>query len=716
MKSSRKKRILATILCMVMVLTSNISALAEGDGLPDMTEQGVTAASVPETPEQEPEVPRGQTQQTSVDSSATVPTTPEVTPETTPVTTPEVTPTTTPETTPGATTTNETPGSDTPANSHTAAGTGEGVTGGDDTTTTVTTPETTVPTPEVTPEETGDVFSEATELTQEFKDAQGQVVQKVTSKLPAGAFAAETSHITMEVQYLDEASENHIKNLMTKQLPQGDELGDYIALSVKFKVDGVETEALQPITITFEKSGLEIKDVKKANVFYYDPADPTVAGDQDELVEITQRSELLESLQAAGQSTDNIEDYDLSSIEIKEENRSEKIQFEGRKSTIYGCYVEKTPEEVPVDIPVLNYEDDKVTVSVTAEEAGIIPEGAELKVVPITSEDTDTKEQYKEVEKKIQEKVAEEEKEVAGFLAYDITFVDKDGNEMEPNGKVKVSMNYKKAELPQEVVEKEATDAEVTVLHLEEDENGEVKQVVDMGAEQKATVDTLATTEGAKVQNVEVETESFSVFTITWTYNGSSKFTITAKYVDPSGHEINVENPQTDIKFENGGTTLNLEQYWRNAKGYTQEKIRVDSFDGTAITGLQRSSEKKYGLLSSWKEYYIKYKQENKSNYTDWLTEGAKYGNKTEGTIYFVYESAVANISADIVDNIIDDGSLTAELSETYESEISGYEWYSSDRENGTYTLVEKKNFRGGKTNISDDGTKFYPAFDERVR
>lgn len=564
MKSSRKKRILATILCMVMVLTSNISALAEGDGLPDMTEQGVTAASVPETPEQEPEVPRGQTQQTSVDSSATVPTTPEVTPETTPVTTPEVTPTTTPETTPGATTTNETPGSDTPANSHTAAGTGEGVTGGDDTTTTVTTPETTVPTPEVTPEETGDVFSEATELTQEFKDAQGQVVQKVTAKLPSGAFAAETSHITMEVQYLDEASENHIKNLMMKQLPEGDELGDYITLSVKFKVDGVETDSLQPIDFTFEKSNLEIKDTKKANVFFFDPANPEVSGDKDELVEITQRSELLESLQAAGQSTATMEeDYDLSSIEIKEENRSGKIVLEGRKSTIYGCYVEKEPEEEPeqpeekpADIPVLNYEDDKVTVSVTAEEAGVIPEGAELKVLPITSEDTKTKEQYQEVEKKIQEKVAEEEKEVAGFLAYDITFVDKDGNEMEPNGKVKVSMNYKKAELPPEVVEKKATDAEVTVLHLEEDEKGAVKQVVDMAAEQKANVDTLATTEGTKVQNVEVETESFSVFTVVWRKS--------RKLIDLHGSSI------TPIKYnelKKAATEGNIPITWTRSTG-----------------------------------------------------------------------------------------------------------------------------------------------------
>ena len=129
----------------------------------------------------------------------------------------------------------------------------------------------------------------------------------------------------------------------------------------------------------------------------------------------------------------------------------------------------------------------------TATEEGAIPAGATLKVLPITLENSETKTQYEDVEKRIQEKVAEDEKEVVGFLAYDITFVDSEGNKVEPNGKVKVSMDYKNAELPQEVVEKEATDAEVTVLHLEEDENGEVKQVVDMSAEQKATLIHLTT-------------------------------------------------------------------------------------------------------------------------------------------------------------------------------------------------------------------------------
>lgn len=667
MKSDRKKRILAAILCMVMVLSSNISALAEGEVYadPDAVTQMETPEAVSETqPESAPQEPAA---------------------EEPPVSTGPVAPETPAEN-------NEPAAPETPA----------------------------------TPEEEAPVFSEETELTKELRDASGKLVQKVTAKLPKGAFEAETSQIEMEVTYVDSSMENYIKGMMEKKLPTDNTLGDYFLYNIQFKVNGEAKESLEPITITFEKSNLEIKDTKKANVFFFDPANPEVSGDKDELVEITQRSELLESLQAAGQSTATMEeDYDLSSIEIKEENRSGKIVLEGRKSTIYGCYVEKEPEEKPeqpeekpADIPVLNYEDDKVTVSVTAEEAGIIPEGAELKVLPITSEDTETKEQYQEVEKKIQEKVAEEEKEVAGFLAYDITFVDKDGNEMEPNGKVKVSMNYKKAELPPEVEEKKATDAEVTVLHLEEDENGEVKQVVDMGAEQKANVDTLISTEGTKVQNVEVETESFSVFTITWTYNGKSKFTITAEYVDASGNEINVENTQRNVTFDYSNT-INLEQYWETVDGYNQVRIAVDNVNGKEITNLQRSSKWKLSRdnWKGWTEYYIKYKEKGANQYTNWLqanVDNSSNKDKTTGTIYFVYER-VDNSPIRIVDNIIDDGSLTATFKDQPTGDVT-YTWYRSDTKEGEYTVVEKINFKNGVSNLSTEGEKLYPAYDKGAR
>ncbi len=602
MKSDRKKRILAAILCMVMVLSGNISALAEGEVYadPDAVTQMETPEAVSETqPVSAPQEPAAEEPPVSTEPAA-----PEAPAENNEPAAPE---------TPAEN--NEPAAPETPAENNEPAA-----------------PET----PEA-PAEEAPVFSEETELTKELRDASGKLVQKVTAKLPKGAFEAETSQIEMEVTYVDSSMENYIKGMMEKKLPTDNTLGDYFLYNIQFKVNGEAKESLEPITITFEKSNLEIKDTKKANVFFFDPANPEVSGDKDELVEITQRSELLESLQAAGQSTATMEeDYDLSSIEIKEENRSGKIVLEGRKSTIYGCYVEKEPEqkeetpeeqteEKPADIPVLNYEDDKVTVSVTAEEAGIIPEGAELKVLPITSEDTDTKEQYQEVEKKIQEKVAEEEKEVAGFLAYDITFVDKDGNEMEPNGKVKVSMNYKKAELPPEVVEKKATDAEVTVLHLEEDENGEVKQVVDMGAEQKANVDTLATTEGAKVQNVEVETESFSVFTITWKFDYADK-NLSIRLLDVNGNSITASIPEW-----NSTNTTSVSEIAKRASipGYTFQYAvygeGIDSASGIEqATEVQRIKCEKKDNRYSWK--YNKYASEE------------DYWEKIEKDIYFIYK------------------------------------------------------------------------------
>ena len=87
---------------------------------------------------------------------------------------------------------------------------------------------------------------------------------------------------------------------------------------------------------------------------------------------------------------------------------------------------------------------------------GAIPADATLKVVPILKDDTETKDQYTEVEQKIQEKAAETETEIKGFLAYDITFVDADGNEIEPNSEVKVSMEYKQAALPAEITAEDA--------------------------------------------------------------------------------------------------------------------------------------------------------------------------------------------------------------------------------------------------------------------
>ena len=88
--------------------------------------------------------------------------------------------------------------------------------------------------------------------------------------------------------------------------------------------------------------------------------------------------------------------------------------------------------------------------------------------------------QYDVVEQKLNEKADEEEYDIGGFLAYDISFVDADGNKAEPNGDVKVTMEYKNAVLPETIEKENASDMDVTVMYLEEDAQGNVKQVVDM--------------------------------------------------------------------------------------------------------------------------------------------------------------------------------------------------------------------------------------------
>ena len=276
---------------------------------------------------------------------------------------------------------------------------------------------------------------------------------------------------------------------------------------------------------------------------------------------------------------------------------------------------EPKAEEVPQE---LKYEDEQVSVVVTAIEEGAIPAGAALKVLPITLENNETKAQYEDVEKRIQEKVAEEEKEVAGFLAYDITFVDSEGNEIEPNSKVKVSMNYKNAALPEDVKENGGENAEVSVLHLEEDENGNVKDVVNMSEKETTKIDTLATEEGPKVQKVETETESFSVFAITWKNSERAwgEKTYTVKWTN---HTVGKKNPTATIHFvnENGAnissklfvedTTINItgngnldgvdgrttlqiigETYNERAKelGFYFAEAHIDSYNGDVTTNI----------------------------------------------------------------------------------------------------------------------------------
>lgn len=254
----------------------------------------------------------------------------------------------------------------------------------------------------------------------------------------------------------------------------------------------------------------------------------------------------MEAMIPEAATAENIDAVDVALLETAEEGFDE---INGLVSAEAGAvkevvYTTEAPEELilawsgDVYRALPNYEDDEVVITLEGTEYAL-QNVVGFNVTPIKEDNEETKEQYAEVAQQLEEKIAEdneaneEEKEVVGFLAYDITLVDAEGNELEPQGGVRVSMEYKEAAAPEAVAEAEK--AEVTIHHFEEDEKGEVKQIVDMVAEEAVEAE-VTTTENAEVEKAEFVTDSFSTYTITWTVNGVKK--IVAQVVDNSRNPI----------------------------------------------------------------------------------------------------------------------------------------------------------------------------------
>ncbi len=102
-------------------------------------------------------------------------------------------------------------------------------------------------------------------------------------------------------------------------------------------------------------------------------------------------------------------------------------------------------------ITVFDVEQDGVRVVVTASEEGALPEGAELKVTEM------------EVTSSMEEAVYDALENVSTIKAYDITFYDAKGNEIEPSDKVFVSIFLTEAT--------EDFTEDLTVFHYDEEEN-----------------------------------------------------------------------------------------------------------------------------------------------------------------------------------------------------------------------------------------------------
>lgn len=436
--------------------------------------------------------------------------------------------------------------------------------------------------------------------------------------------------------------------------------------------------------------------------------------------EVQEGAPVAEETEAPAADTQQTEAHTEAATEAHTETAAETQAAETTETEV------ETETETEVVAQQLEYEDDQVKVHVTASEEGIIPDHASLKVVPlvkqeVTNEMTDEQKQeveainkkYDEAEKKLTEKAEKEAYDIAGFLAYDISLVDADGNKVEPNGDVKVTMDYKQPVIADEAVQaventdgiESTADLDVTVMHLEEDEQGQVKDVVDMVADENAEAN-LETTDDQNVQKAEFVSDSFSTFTLTWkNSNGDSTATATIHLVDTKGNGIG--GSQDNLSVTSAKVLQNIAP---RISGYTYEKAMLSSYNsGIEITEIKVEEQRNY-----WNTYYYwSYKTKDDSN--NWVKT-----SKNGIDIYLVYEK-ISGLY--IEDNIVDAGALTAKYmtnTGTTEPKINSYEWYRSDSKEGEYAKVEKVNYQASATairsNLSDNCSQLYPAYDEGAR
>lgn len=218
-----------------------------------------------------------------------------------------------------------------------------------------------------------------------------------------------------------------------------------------------------------------------------------------------------------------------------------------------------------------------VVVTATATK-GVIPEGAQFVVTPIEK----GSDQYADIEKQLHEGAENESYTVAGFLAYDISFLNDDGTKIEPqNGSVRVSIAYKEAEIPEDVAETDTAqeNMNVSLVHFVEDANGNVTEVVNMSNDGQAEV---STTDNGEIESANFETESFSTFSVVWLADDFTSVQTTSSY----GVEETVDSAESGITinmFNYNNTEINKKHSLQFSNGMDQ-KDEYNNWTGSATT------------------------------------------------------------------------------------------------------------------------------------
>ena len=191
----------------------------------------------------------------------------------------------------------------------------------------------------------------------------------------------------------------------------------------------------------------------------------------------------------------------------------------------------------------LTYENDSVKVTAEAQEEGALPQNTTLRAESVNENSSVS---YDTVSQKLAKAAEDKGSSLKGFVAYDVYFADADGNRVEPNGRVNVTIEYKTPAAPELT---DAASTSVTAEKLHYNSNTGETEVTTLQPNEELKV--LNVNESKQIQTLQVQTSNAAVFAVMWD----------APEVQDAEDEISVEaeEPAADGDFTDGDGTSDPE-------------------------------------------------------------------------------------------------------------------------------------------------------------
>ena len=213
---------------------------------------------------------------------------------------------------------------------------------------------------------------------------------------------------------------------------------------------------------------------------------------------------------------------------------------------------------------IVNLKNETIEIKAEAP-AGVLPNGTQMivKAVENNTEDAELTDQYNKLAAKITEQLQSQGKNLDGFLAYNVSFTDADGNPVEPSDKVTYSFTYKEASSP------ELTDpaaSTVTAAMIRTNKETSELELTELKAEEDQL--TVETNESRQLTKAAFQSAATAAFTFVWSSTPAADDNENDENKEENG-EVNNEEVNADTNTENteeNGEETNTENNVENSE------------------------------------------------------------------------------------------------------------------------------------------------------